>query len=144
MDLFSLVMWIIGSVWSVFRMLYSFVTGIPVIGGIIETVLVVGIIWLAYRHTPAGIRTAIRHRIGPYLNAATRGLRRFLVRLMADPDMFPRPRDGEPQVVYKEVRVTRSLRSNVLLRIRWFIAGIAATYAGWHWQAWWPHVPMPW
>lgn len=108
---------ILSGIWAVL----SFIFGIPVVGFIFFLLLV----WAIYWYAPS----PIRRRFVPYLSSGTRIPRNMLARSIGDPDIFRQPGDAKPQIIYKEVRVARSFRSNVMLRIRWSLFGCLALLA---------------
>ncbi len=120
----------LSAILSAFWTVLAFLFDIPVIGFILKLVVFVTIAWMIYRYTPG----PIRRRLVPYLSSGTRLPRNMLARKIGDADIFRQAGDAKPQIVYKEVRVTRSFWSNVKLRVRWAIVGAVTLLAAQHYE----------
>lgn len=93
------------------------------IGWALQTVFYVGLIWFAYRHTPAWLGRVLREKVAPHTSYLTRGLRKVLIRILADPEWLSAKQTAEASVKYIEVPIKRSLKSNIFLRARWLFGG---------------------
>ncbi len=119
--LWSMVSW----AWWVLGMLFA----LPLIGPLLQIIFLVLVGWFLYRYTPQPLRfVAVRLHgilwpyIGPTLSAVTAGVRRAVVRLLADPGML---HNGAERIVYRDrPQVRGSWRRALFLRVRWAILGV--------------------
>jgi hypothetical protein len=104
------------------------------LGDIVKLAYTAMVIYLIYRFTPQSLGNAARRFVLPYVSIATRKLRNQLGLLMIDADALPRQGNSKPQIVYKEVKVARSVKKNIWLRVRWMMAGALIVAVTQNWQ----------
>lgn len=126
MDTLTSIVWgVVSWAWWVL----GFIFALPLIGPLLQIIFLGLVGWALYRYTPQPLRFvaarlhgALWPYIGPTLSAVTAGMRRVLVRMLADPGML---HGGTERIVYRDrPGAAGSWKRALFLRVRWAVLGV--------------------